>query len=241
MAPDFRVCVRKSLQAVGWGDFPRDMVRRLEGQRWREFRDLVDGIGRLFVREAQYLHTGLQETPSKETRDWLEVMGGFVLRTPFRRLASEFFDEMKRVADLWNWPAYEKKLIEDGRRKAEEDQQEYRESRKRIRVAVGEFRVGKYLEVRSLDRAPEVVIQGPPRYEQIRLSIELPHKIVSLSLPASLHLRYESGTKGGNVFKWSGVTPGGHDIEISWHRDRNYLVLEVADERFEVELALPST
>lgn len=241
VAPDFRVCVRKSLQAVGWGDFPRDMVRRLEGQRWREFRDLVDGIGRLFVREAQYLHTGLQETPSKETRDWLEVMGGFVLRTPFRRLASEFFDEMKRVAELWNWPAYEKKLIEDGRRKAEEDQQEYRESRKRIRVAVGEFRVGKYLEVRSLDRAPEVVIQGPPRYEQIRLSIELPHKIVSLSLPASLHLRYESGTKGGNVFKWSGVTPGGHDIEISWHRDRNYLVLEVADERFEVELALPST
>ena len=239
VAPEFHAIVRKSVLCVADKNAPRDIVRSLDPSRWWEFRELVDGLGYLFVNEAQHIYSEITDPPSRDMVSWFEPMGELVLRAPFRKLAVTFFQTLKDAAERWELAFDVKRSIEDKRQQAFADQRDYVESRKETTVLPGKFVRGRYLAVRSLDFTPEVIFEIPPRYEQIRLAIEFPSRRVHLSVPASVRTQLERGKEGGGVFRWKGLTAEGYEIEISWDRNHKYVVAEIVDERYRIELALP--
>jgi hypothetical protein len=239
VAPEFHAIVRKSVLCVAQKNAPADIVRSLDPSRWWEFRELVNGLGYLFVNEAQHIYWEITGPPTREMVSWFEPMGELVLRAPFRKLAVKFFETLKDAVERWQLALNVKGWIEIKRQKAVADQRDYIESRKEIRVSPGKYERGRYLHVRSLDFTPEVIFEVPPRYEQIRLAIELPSRKVHFSVPASVGTQNERGRESGGLFRWKGFTADGYEIDITWDRNDKYVVAEIVDERYRIELAWP--
>ena len=177
---ELRTTVQEAIACIA--DLPEDWIRSGEAQRvdepWRSLLEWVSALAYDFCDNLRLTLTAAQTEADVALFDWWMLLGRFIEQEAFRRRALDFYRDLLKLSEKYNWPHERKELVRQrlqdyearynrwARQRGEQRQE--REGRALIHVNAGDRKRGDFLEVTSMDNRPEALIKFMPDEYQVR-------------------------------------------------------------------------
>lgn len=239
--PSFLELAHSALRAIA--DAPAELFRKLQGSRWRDLHDLINGIAYLFYNKVKDYFKSAPELTLLQQTDLFLLIGKVCEQANFRKLAVRYYEILSQATERIAFPDDFRLTVLARVEQARQTQREYREQREatqdEVFVRPGEKGKTPSLLVRSLSHRPEVILELLPDTDsyQARFIVETDRRVHLKIIPP---IRI-SGPRDSSSVEWQLQVPSGERYRLLWLKSSGRLRVEAPDRVFIIEVNLQQT
>ncbi|MCS6897309.1 MAG: hypothetical protein NZM29_04990 [Nitrospira sp.] len=215
---------------------PRNTFRELQGHRWREFQDLLDGLGYALLQKAREQFAAASEKQLLRNAKMFLLLGRLCQQARFRKLAVEYYGLLERAMGKISFPQSYCAAVQQGLSQALDELAKFREQKsalaQEITIRPGERAASPALDVECSINPLEVILTLRPGNYQARVLVD--QQSWRVEVDAIRGIQVSGPTR--QPPEWELSSPKGNRYRLIWQKKDKSLRIEAPDKTFIVEL-----